>query len=658
MIPPSQLRPEVLGQLLLMQSVMGSLPSEESIFSFVSKGLLDMPGVRSVEIVRSDTTWNSHTAYSFPVQVESGPTQQLVFNLSDSAAFRPYREYLKNFCFMLSILLEERNQRRINQSHQRNLEKRVAERTRALEHEVQERKKAEEALHQSEKLFRATFEYAAIGKCLVDPDGTLLRVNNAFTEILGRPADELIGQNVMSVTHPKDREKSKEQIKKTLIGEQDSFTFEKRYIHSSGRTVWANTGSFFLRDEDGEPQFFITHVSDITTEKEAEEERLQLEEQLRHAHKMEAIGTLAGGIAHDFNNILAAIIGYTELATEDIPNTNPARDSLDQVQKAAQRAKDLVKQILTFSRKQAKNLAPLNIAETVQETLTFIRATIPTFIDIKSRIAQDCGVILADSGQINQIVMNLCSNSAQAMEENGGTLSLTLENSVLSRQQVDGDEQLKPGNYVVLEVCDTGEGIPEENLERIYDPYYTTKDVGKGSGMGLSVVLGLVKSHDGVIRVDSKVGQGTTFRVYFPRINDQVDVKPVIERELPTGSEHILVVDDEPAIIDILTLSMKKLGYSVTATTSSKEAIELFRAQPESFDLVISDQTMPNITGEKLCRMLQEIRPDVPIIMCTGYSSKMDQERAQDLGISRFILKPVSRWELALSLREALDSSF
>ncbi len=652
-----RLKPEVLGQLLLMQSVIGSLPDEEKIFDFACKGLVDVPGVQYIEWQDDDEIRPSETTVSLPIKVGNAPPRRLLLHLSDRQAFEPYLEYIQNFCFMLTVLLEERNQRRINESHQENLERRIVERTRDLEKEIAERKKTEAALLQSEKLFRTSFEYAAIGECLAAPDGSFIKVNSAFARMLGYEPAALTGRNITEVTHEDDIALSRLHIQSLLDDTVETVAFEKRYIHASGTTVWASVGTFLFRNLDGTPQFFISHITDITAQRESESQRQQLEEQLRHAQKMEAIGTLAGGIAHDFNNILGAIIGYTDLAEEDLPATSDARQSLEQVQLAANRARELVQQILFFSRKQPRKLTPIDVRGVIAETVKLLRASIPATIDIVTNLDSQAATIMADRAQIDQILMNLCTNSAQAMEETGGTLTVEQHCLDLNRYDPQIDPELPAGRYAVLTITDTGTGIDEAMLEKIFDPYFTTKEFGKGSGMGLSVVMGLVTSHNGVIRVKSRKGVGTTFTIYFPCIAAGAE-KPASPPPLPSeGTEHILVVDDEKTLVEIQERSLRKLGYRVTATSSSPQALELFRENPKDYDLVVTDQSMPRLSGEVLCRSLKEIRPDVPIIMCTGYSSRIDADKAAALGISRFLLKPVSRIELAAAIRQSLDEA-
>jgi len=372
---------------------------------------------------------------------------------------------------------------------------------------------------------------------------------------------------------------------------------------------------------------------------------------------MEAIGTLAGGIAHDFNNILGIILGNAELAIDDVPDSNPARNNLDEVRKACLRAKDVVSQILAFSRKSESEQKPFNIASVVTESLKLLRASIPTSVDIRPNISNDIEDILGDPTQIHQIMINLCTNAAHAMEDAGGTLEVVLENTALHEDKAYRYTELKPGPYVQLSVSDTGFGISPEVMERIFDPYFTTKDVGKGTGLGLSVVHGIVNSHKGGISVESEAGKGTTFNLLFPAVERLMPQKPKKLEDLPTGEERILFVDDEDAMVSLNRQRLEKLGYKVVSKTDPSEALAFFRDNPHQIDLVITDMTMPRMTGDKLAREMLNIRSDIPIILCTGYSSRISGEKAQELGIWKYIEKPIEMGTLARSVREVLDDN-
>ena len=385
----------------------------------------------------------------------------------------------------------------------------------------------------------------------------------------------------------------------------------------------------------------LSMANDITERRQAEEERLRLLASLQQSEKIESIGTLAGGIAHDFNNILGIILGNAELAMDDIPEWNPARHNLDEARRACLRAKEVVGQILSFSRKSVVEQKPINLVPVVKESLKFLRASIPASVDIRENFSNDIDNILGDSAQIQQILINLCTNASHAMENEGGILEIALENTEIDEDTVSRHSDLNPGSYVHLRVTDTGDGINPEVIARIFDPYFTTKDVGKGTGLGLSVVHGIVNSHNGRITVESKTGKGTTFNILFPAVEKQIPEKPKKLDELPTGNETILFVDDEESMVNLNQQRLERLGYKVTGKTDPSEALEFFSSDPNQFDLVISDMTMPRMTCDQLTQEILKIRPDMPIILCTGYSNRISEERAQKLGIRKYIEKPI-----------------
>ncbi len=397
---------------------------------------------------------------------------------------------------------------------------------------------------------------------------------------------------------------------------------------------------------------------EIEERKEAEEAKAELETQLRQAQRMEAIGTLAGGIAHDFNNILFAILGFTELVRDDMPEDGPARANLEEVVTAVKRAKDLVWQILAFSRQAEQERKPLQLHLIVKEALKLLRASLPTTIEVRQDIQSRSGTILADPTQIHQVLMNLCTNAYHAMGEHGGVLEVSL-----SEIDVDHDAEafsrhpdMNPGPYVLLTVSDTGHGMEPEVLDRIYDPYFTTKEPGVGSGLGLSVVHGVIKSHGGVITVYSEPAQGTTIHVYLPRFESAAVLPEAREAEpIPGGKEHILFVDDEVQLVRMAQQALKRLGYEVTVRTSSVEALEAFRVQPDRFDVVITDQVMPNMTGVELAKELMQLRPDIPVILCTGFSETITADKAEAVGIREFIMKPIIAGDMGRSIRRVLD---
>ncbi len=383
----------------------------------------------------------------------------------------------------------------------------------------------------------------------------------------------------------------------------------------------------------------------------------QSERQLQQVMKLQAIGTLAGGIAHDFNNILFPIVGYTELTMDDIPEDCQARKNLEEILKATHRAKELVQQILTFSRQGCQERKPLKIQFLIKEALKLLRATIPSSIEIESNVDEDCGPIKGDPTQIHQVIMNLCTNAYHAMQATGGKLEVGLKQVAISYERSLERVGMKVGPHLELTVKDAGHGMEPEVLERIFEPYYTTKEQGKGTGLGLSVIHGIIKNHGGDISVTSKPGKGTEFTVYLPVIDDVDEETEIVASAGATrGSERILLIDDEKQIIDMEQQILERLGYKVTPKTDSEEALEEFAALPDRFDLVITDMTMPKMTGDQLARKLMEIKPNIPVILCTGFNETIDEEKALAMGIDRFVMKPVVKDVLAGTIRSVLDS--
>jgi CheY-like chemotaxis protein len=384
---------------------------------------------------------------------------------------------------------------------------------------------------------------------------------------------------------------------------------------------------------------------------------MKLEIQLRQAHKMEGIGTLASGIAHDFNNILAIMLGNADIALYSLPELHEARHQLESILKAGNRAKDLIKHILMFSRTSDYKLKPLKVNHIISEGLKMLRAAIPTTIEIKPDIDNNCAIINGDPTQIHQVLMNLATNAAHSMEDKGGSIEVTVKNTELTVENVMDVPDASPGSYVCLMVKDTGYGISPEIINRIFDPYFTTKDVHKGSGMGLAVVHGIIKNHAGFITVDSKPGKGASFFVYFPTNTEDATSEKEENLPVPTGVENILFIDDEKMMVTIGKKMLEMLGYTVTAIDDSIDAYETFCAHPDNFDLIITDQTMPNMTGVELAKKILSIRPDMPIILCSGYSSQIDEVKAQEIGIKAYVTKPLMKKDFATLVREVIDGA-
>jgi len=398
-----------------------------------------------------------------------------------------------------------------------------------------------------------------------------------------------------------------------------------------------------------------------TLERQVEERTQALaesERQMQQVLKLQAIGTLAGGIAHDFNNILFPIIGYTEITMDDVPADSPSRRNLEEILKAANRARELVQQILTFSRQNGRERKPIRVQAIVGEALRLLRASIPKTIDIRCDLDEDCNAIMGDPTQIHQVIMNLCTNAYQAMQETGGTLEIRLEQTQIGYEETVKRAGIKMGPHLLLTVRDEGVGMEPAVMDRIFEPYYTTKEPGKGTGLGLSVIHGIVKNHGGFITVESTAGKGSVFHVHLPTLDDvEADIEKTASVAKSGDNERILLLDDEPQIVAMEKKLLEKLGYRVTARTSSVEALETFARQPDQFDLVITDMTMPNMTGDQLARSIWDIRPGVPVILCTGYNEMMSEDKAIAMGICKFILKPIEKDELALAIRSALNCS-
>lgn len=521
-----------------------------------------------------------------------------------------------------------------------------------LAHE-EHRHTAEVEQKKSDKRYRELFESLIDVSYRTDSEGRFIVISPSSEKLFGYRPEEVLGRQIVDFYRdPTCRDVFLAQIRKD--GHVENFEAEIR--KKDGTLVWVSTNAKLLTNAEG--SFIgIEGVSrDISRLKKSEEEKLHLEESLRQSQKMEAIGTLAGGIAHDFNNILSAIIGYAELALHKIPESSPVRRDIQGVLKAGQRAKELVNHILVFSRKSDQNRTPVKIFVVAEEALKLLRASIPSTIHIRQDIDPQCGTIFANPTEIQQVIMNLCTNAAQEMEITGGEIYVALEGVELSENDLQKEPNLKPGAYVKLTVSDTGQGIAKDNMDRIFDPYYTTKEVGKGSGLGLAIVRGIAKSHNGMITVESKLNNGTAFNIFFPKVEDvEQQVTKAID-PLPTGNERILVVDDETSVVDVIKKRLELLGYQVSSRNSSREALELFRVDPDAFDLIITDRTMPDMTGEQLAKELIGLRPDILIILCTGYSSNNDDEKAESIGIREFVMKPVGQQELAVTVRRVLDA--
>jgi PAS domain S-box-containing protein len=518
--------------------------------------------------------------------------------------------------------------------------------------DITERRQVDEKLRETERKYRELAESLPQVIFEVDSTGNLIYLNQTGYALFGYiPEDFAKGFNVLEAFIPEDRERIANDIMISVqglrLGRQE-YTAVKKDGTKFPVGVHANR---IMRDQTATGIRGI--LIDFTPIKRAEEEKKKLEIQLQQAQKMEAIGALAGGIAHDFNNILSAIIGYTELAMLN-EGAEHCTAELNEALKAANRAKDLVKQILAFSRQTDEERMPVKVALVAKEAVKFIRATIPSSIEIKTRIDEKSGAVLANSVELHQIIMNLCTNAHHAIGEQAGLLEVAVQNTEVGLSQRNNLIDLEIGSYVRISVKDTGYGMTPDVIKRIFDPYFTTKEKGVGTGLGLAVVHGIVKKYGGSIKVKSELGKGTTFHIYLPKADIAPPIKAEQPKQLMGGSERILFVDDEKMLVDIGQQALQRLGYDVVSRTSPIEALELFKAKPDFFDLVITDKTMPGMTGDVLAKELMNVRPNLPVIICTGYSQTIDQERAKQIGIKAFVMKPILINEIAAAVRKVL----
>jgi PAS domain S-box-containing protein len=548
---------------------------------------------------------------------------------------------------------------------QESLREMVEERTtelknsyQALQLELSQREKAEESLRESEERFRTFADFTYDWESWIAPDGTYNYISPSCQRITGYQADEFMKDPELlgKIIHPDDRGIVVNHLRED-ISRTDVRSVFFRIITRAGQERWIAHVCQPVQAADGRNLGRRASNRDITRYKKAEEEKAQLEVQLRQAQKMEAIGTLAGGIAHDFNNILSPIIMYTEIALRDVGADNAIRPYLEQVLKSSKRAADLVKQILLISRKKEQQKVMMQLEPIIKESVKLLRASLPATVEIRQEIISGWDWILADPTEIYQIVMNLCTNAAHAMEGTSGILTVSLDHLDLEQEKVTQGITLKPGSYLRLTVQDTGQGMPPEVMERIFEPYFTTKGIGRGTGLGLALVHGIVKNCGGGIDVMSEPGKGTAFQLFFPMVKNAEALEPETVAPLPKGKERIMMVDDEPDIVTAAEIFLTQLGYEVAPFTNSLEALKSFEASPDKFDLVITDLTMPGLTGVELAKEILPLRPQIPIIICTGYGESITLEKAKALGIRELILKPIIPSDLAESIRLILDTN-
>ena len=517
--------------------------------------------------------------------------------------------------------------------------------------EITERKRSEESLRQAEAKYRSIFDNAVEGIWQTTPAGQLLTANPALARMLGYASVEQLLASSLSLgrdvyVNPADRTAFLQLLEKSDV----SNGFQCQFKRKDGQVIWVSLHGRTTRGADGRIQFYDVTCVDIT-------EGRKLEEQFRQSQKMEAVGQLAGGIAHDFNNILGAIIGNTELAMADAQISPATTDCLDAIMKASHRASDLVQQILAFSRRHELERLPMQLQPVISEVLKLLRSTVPTTIEFKSQLA-NTSTILADPSQIHQVVMNLCTNAAHAMRGNPGVLKVELAEMEVDAGFAQTHVDLSPGHYVRLTVADSGCGMDRATQERIFEPFFTTKPQGEGTGLGLSVVHGIMKNHDGGITVYSQPGEGTTFHLYFPVLDAKATAPAAALPPVPRGhGERILLVDDELELVLLGRKVLEGLGYEVTTKTSALAAFATVRDHPDHFDLVITDLTMPDMNGADLARKLITLRPRLPIILTTGYSATLTPEGARGMGFRELLLKPNTTRTLGEAVHRVLTKA-
>ena len=546
----------------------------------------------------------------------------------ENEARRLAEEELKDAYAGLDVLIQERTNE-------------LAEANETLRNEAEKRRRLDETVL---RLLTA-IEQATEAICVVDTEWIVQYANPALSTLTGMTHEEIIGQSVQDITG--DGRSALHAIRITdaaRTGNPVRFTMaatDAAQVHVEMSVSPVEDGSGTIAD-------YVVILRDITDQTRSEME-------LRQSQKMEAIGTLAGGIAHDFNNILAGVIGFAEMVLDDVAEDDPAHHKVALILKGARRGADLVRRILSFSRTSQSELRPMRLGHTVSETLKLLRSSIPSFIEIREEILTDKDIVMADQTQLGQVIMNLSTNAAQAMADKGGVLHVRVSELTVSESEVTSYPELKAGPYLSLTVSDTGCGMTAEVMERIFDPFFTTKHPGEGTGLGLSVALGIVKRHGGTMRTESEPGKGSTFTVLLPRTS-ALDSRETEKTEaLPRGTESILFVDDEVMLTEMNAQRLRRLGYRVTAFTSSPEACERFRSDPEAFDIVITDYTMPAMTGTDLAKAVREARPDMPIILCTGMAEEAVHTRALALGVRSFLKKPIGVRALASTMREVLE---
>ncbi len=518
----------------------------------------------------------------------------------------------------------------------------------ALTKDITKRKRLHESLH----FTQFVFDKAPLGIFLLKDGGVITNTNEHCSKYLGYSKEELCSMNVLDIDcgiAPRDIEDIWRRQQR--LGDID--TFETVHRSKDGSQIPVEINGIMLEFQ-GIP-YSVSFVKDISERKAAEAQRRHIEAQMQETQKLESLGTLAGGIAHDFNNILSAILGYAELAKIVAPAGSDTHKYVTEIASAGQRAKELVQQILLFSRQGRTEKGPIDLRRVVNEALKMMKATLPANIELIVISPSDLPPVFANEIHLHQIVVNLCTNASHAMKPEGGRLTVSMSGTVIEEHDAPSFPGIQPGEYLRLAVTDTGCGINPETLTRVFDPYFTTKPIGEGTGLGLSTIHGIAKDHGGMVKVYSEVGIGSTFQVFLPVATSEAIFPVELASGLPGGSECILLVDDEKALLDIGRDFLERLGYRVETRASSIDAIKAFAINPGKYDLVISDMNLPKMTGDEMIRQMKAIRPDLPVILCSGFSERI-HVHAESLGVKKVLMKPVIFRDLAQSVREVLDN--
>jgi PAS domain S-box-containing protein len=609
---------------------------EKNDFDVVVTDII-LPQITGVDLLKTIRKYSPDVQV---IMMTGEPTVETASKSLRAGAF----DYLYKPISKDAIIKAVNNAARVKQlnDEKRRLEEENSRHRERLEHLVEEKT---HSLRESEETARALLNSPSEAAMLMDVDGKMLALNNHMAERLGQSSEEIVGRcyyDYLSTDIAGNRRNKTAEVMRD--GQPVFFQDERDGIMLDNRI-------YPVFDENGKVTRISFFSRDIT-------DQIKLMNQLQQAQKMEALGTLAGGIAHDFNNILFPIVGYTEMSMDAVKPDDSIRNYLSEVLKAAHRAQGLVKQILSFSRQKEQERKPIQVKLILKEVLKLLRASLPSTIEIRVDAVSD-SAIFADPVEIHQVMMNLFTNAYHAMREKGGVLTVALKDVDVTTDTDTDAQVLAPGHYIQMEVTDTGYGMGHSTIDRIFDPYFTTKELGEGTGLGLAMVHGIIASLNGHISVESELQKGTTFNIFFPQITQSADpAGEITSVPIPKGRGHILVVDDEEPICRMLEQVLRQIGYEVTSFTVSYEALSVFKNRPKKYDLLLTDMTMPGMTGMELSRQFIAIRPDIPVVLLSGYSDLTNEQLAKDAGVRSFIMKPVLRKELAEAIRSALAENY